>query len=236
MWTRFRARFAVATALVGALFMAIAASTGSAATTNNLGVVDFWYGDRIANYSFDSTSYNYNKVDWGINLVFFGNAEVDKIKNRMNTLPAPYNGPGDGYSFNPGTAHLAEKYSRQRDSGTSYFWDIDSGRKNRNTWFSHGYHYRVWAKPGVDRNWNPQYGYYVVGETHQDYKEGIPAIWWSGLTEYAEQWFRDRARAEFGVARVYPNWVQMFNYRCCFNEGGHHKWQQNATAMLIDTP
>lgn len=55
----------------------------SAATTSRLYNIQFYGGDQFYNYDFNGTPYNSTNVDWKIDLIFYNNAEIDKVKSAL---------------------------------------------------------------------------------------------------------------------------------------------------------
>ena len=140
-------------------------------TTSNLAVLGI-AEDRFYNYDFESDTAAGNNVDFPVTMVFWGNAEVDKVK-----------------SIFFGTGAIAEKKYEKVDDGYGWVWDIDRGTKGIvYSEYLNGVVYlymRVYADSD-DRLYNSYWGYYVIATTHYD---DFPDEDWAGWSEYAEQDF-----------------------------------------------
>src|SRR5215216_6210370 len=65
-----------------ALAAALALPTGAqAATTSKLGPLSMGYGQTIWNYDFTESPGSWNHVDWAVSVLFYNNAEIDKVKS-----------------------------------------------------------------------------------------------------------------------------------------------------------
>ena len=73
--------YRIGTLLCLAGAVAMLASTGLGASTPYLRTLGFGYGDSIYNYDFTSQTVSSSGVDWAVSLVFYNNAEIDKVKN-----------------------------------------------------------------------------------------------------------------------------------------------------------
>lgn len=163
------------------------------------GSEDWWY-----NYDFTSTSVYAANVDWPLRYLFAGYAEVDYAKGRID-------GCGGDQSLTPclGSSGGA-KYFFGVDSGTLY-WDQDGGIKSGLHCMT-DYHLRVYARPGVDQNYSPVLGWYILGSVHTDVEKisfpwGCENKYFS--TEDTQSWFDARARAVPGwtVASNVSDWL-----------------------------
>lgn len=99
-----------------ALVVAAVAILAYAATTQNLAVLHI-AEDAFYNYDFVSKNAAGDNVDWPVTMVFYGNADVNRVKNIYwgITLLA-----------NPMYAYL--------NDGAGWMWDEDRGTKAR--WYS----------------------------------------------------------------------------------------------------
>src|SRR5919108_351313 len=81
--------------VVAAAAVVVIAGAGSAsaatACCGNLRLL-YFSGDAIRNYDFTSQSVSSTNVDWGIDLNFYNNADINKVKNALN--PYGYSGTG----------------------------------------------------------------------------------------------------------------------------------------------
>ncbi len=174
--------------------------------------------DRIYNYDFTRTRASRRNVDWGVDLLFYNNAEVDKIKNSL-----PLVGTGS-------------KKNARLDDGGGWFWDEDGGRKG--TPCTPGVrlnHYRVYAdRPGGDRNFSRGLGFYVIGSTHRDVNECGGGTRYFGETEAAET---DVAALASGLTnwQIYRNNYDMRNRESRRREGDH-RWGSNGLATMFRIP
>lgn len=156
---RYHTLFGLAVVCVACGVLALSAP-GSAYTAQNLILVDFaGYGDQIYNYDFSSESATSTNVEWPIDLVFYNNATINGVKNMLS-----------GTYWVPGS----EEYARlnNRYMGTGWVWDSDGGEKTGvPTCWTTTKHYRIYAPSSLDAFYNPAYGFYVVGSTHEDIDE-----------------------------------------------------------------
>jgi hypothetical protein len=126
---------------------------------------------------------SYKTVDWPVSLIFWGNADKDRVN------PPKYKKTIHGKRTGDPMYGLV-------DDGfdTGWHWDQDNGSK-KNTCRWQATHYRVYGDPFSDSDvmYNRRWQYYLIGTTHYDYYECHKTIGpSSGLTEEAEH---DVARA-----------------------------------------
>ena len=180
--------------------------------------------DRFYNYDFNSNVAAANNVDWAISLVFYNNAEVDKVKNALNPyLPHADNGIKTG-----GVS----------DDGGAYQYDGDKGRKvspcpPAGEWFPH---YRVYAD-GDDQLYNTNYGYYVVGSSHSDYNDGCAGVE-AGYSEWAEDWVAYWSH-QVWPDRVHQDYGYLYNaepYRVETSDNRPHIWDNDGYATYVNVP
>jgi hypothetical protein len=213
---RVRLAFFLATAVCGSGLL-IAGSAGGA-TTNSLYQIDAGYGDFFYNYDFTTTNgAGWNTVDWGISLLFYNNAEIDKVKGQVSGYPfgASVASPMWAYMWNNGTW------------GPGY--DEDSGKKTDTpSCLGSTRHFRIYAPPTTDRFYNPSFGYYVIASTHYDHHE------------LCNDWYDDSEGTEHDVGNrvghrsgngVWHDWGYLYNYQW-YDEGNHH-WRQNGYATYV---
>jgi len=194
-----------------------AASTGKLAAQT----VD---SDAFDNYDLLSASVAWNNVDWPINLMFYNNANINKIKNTLNPL------------FNVGPPWASPMYGRIKNTGT-WFYDQDSGRKTAVAICGLIGHYRIYAdSANSDRNWSPSLGYYVIGSSHYDYnEEGCGSTGqWFGNSESAEDWVANASSA-YGGWSIYRDYWPLNNYESSRWEGNHW-WVSDGRATLVGIP
>lgn len=192
-----------------------------AATTSNLAILGV-YEDRFANYDFDSKEYSPNNVDWPVTMVFWKNADVNKVKS----------------IFFGQTILAWSKYGRLNDSD-GWIWDEDRGTKGgpynvniNGTNFTVYLHMRIYAPNPPDYMNNSGWGRYVLATTHYD---EYPWEGWSGYSELAEKDFADIAASKgYTVAR---DWAYFYNYEPYDDtRNPDHIWLNNgyATAVMVE--
>jgi hypothetical protein len=210
-----------ALAAVAALALSALAAPVHAASTGQLRPIKVDpsnSNNRIYNYDFNSQKLSRRNVDWGLDLVFYNNAEVDKIKDSL------------GYS------NVGSRQNGRLNNGKGWFWDQDGGRKNFPCSFAtFTNHYRVYAdQAGGDRNYSPGLGFYVVGSTHRDVNECGGGTRVFGYSELAEN---DIAALATGLTdwQVYRNVYDMRNREPLRREGDH-RWHSNGLATMFRIP
>lgn len=178
--------------------------------------------DHFYNYDFNGEVASAGNVDWAISLVFYNNAEIDKVKNALNPY-LPYSNNG-------------EKDAVVNDGG-GYRYDGDRGRKVSpcppTGWFQH---YRVYAD-GDDRLYNLDYGYWIIGSTHFDYNDGCSGAQ-HGYSETAEDWVAYWSGLVW-PGRVFGDYGYLYNYegyRVETSEGRPHIWENNGYATYVSVP
>jgi hypothetical protein len=196
-----------------ALFF-VTSTKAHTATTSHLGMVHV-NNDQLRNYDFTSESVSASNVDWPVNLFFWNNANVAKVK-----LWIPIGDP---------------MYGRYAESGGGFVWDSDRGSKSGecvgiSTSPTTVYHYRVYG-----RMYDLNFGYFVFATSHIDYNEcGIPFVSkWTGKSEDAESHisgiFQSNGRT------VVHNGLNFGNAEPYRDENGHI-WQSNGLATAINIP
>ena len=214
------AHLLLATALLAAVAL-VGATSAEAASTRKLRALKVdprGSDDKIYNYDFNSARRSRRNVDWGVNLLFFNNAEIDKVKAAL-VLGVPG----------------SKQDARMNDDG-EWIWDTDGGRKGsacpvgtRTT------HYRVYAdRPGGDRNYSRGLGFYVLGTTHRDVNECGGGTRYFGDTEIAE-----RDVFSLGAsARGWQAWRNNYNMRNRERRRrqGDHRWRSNGLATMFQVP
>jgi hypothetical protein len=220
-----RRRLAFLAVLAVAAVGALAGAQGTKAQyTACCGNLRFLYsnGDSFMNYDFYSQYAAATNVDWPVTLLFYNNAEINKIKNAMG---------GRGY----GGGGITIYDILSDDGGSTLVWDSDGGRKQGSDTTAY-YHYRIYANPATDRNYSPGWGYYVWGTTHQDYQECCSG--WHGESEQAETHIAADAGLAFGVSPAYDN-ANFYNYepyRVQYGPQGEHRWRNSGRATYVRVP
>ena len=130
------------------VFSLLGASSAMASTTTSLKTVHYG-GDSFRNFDFDSQRASAGNVDWPVDLVFWGNASVDKVY------------AGIGWSLAG-----SNEYGRLND-GTGAIWVPSAGRKSG---LCSGTHFRLYAPP-VGYLSNRKLGHYVIATAHVDKNE-----------------------------------------------------------------
>jgi len=201
-------------ALVGVIVALPLASRG--ATTSNLTLL-MVAEDSFYNYDFTSKNVSSSNVDWPVSLVFYGNADVNKVKN-----------------IYWGVTILANTMYAYLDDGQGFVWDEDRGTKgvvwsnctNSYVWL----HMRVYAPNPPDYLYNIYYGKYVIATAHYDQ---FPLESWSGYTECAEKHLAYIAKSK-GYT-VYQDLFYFYNYEP-YRIQGNHIWLNNGYATYIYVP
>lgn len=161
-------------ALTSSLFGMQPAQAAGTARLGSFALVNLADGDQVYNYDFDDQNAVRNNVDWPLNLFFYNDAEIDRVKNILQPQFDNTGGIQD---------------ARLRD-GTALTWDTDRGMKNPQPSCSGGntdIHMRVYAD-GDDRMYNTTDGYYVFATSHKDINEGCTGEEF-GYSEAAEGGF-----------------------------------------------
>lgn len=222
----FRSRFlsvAVVVAILGVTAAVLASSPVQAATAASLHEISN-QEDRFYNYDFNSGVASASNVDWAISLVFYNNAEIDKVKLALDPyLPYTQNGT---------------KIGGVSDDGSAYQFDGDQGRKvtpcpPAGEWFPH---YRVYAD-GDDQLYNTSYGYYVIGSTHGDYNDGCAGAQ-AGYSEWAEDWIAYWSH-QVWPDRVHQDYGFLHNaeaFRVETSDNRPHVWDNDGYATYVNVP
>jgi hypothetical protein len=149
-------------------------------------------GDAFWNYDFEGEQVARCNVDWPIDFIFHGNAEIDRVKNDLRTFA--------GYSCEARGDCGGRMHARMTD-GRDFSWDADAGLK-LGLCIGNETHIRLYAAGELDvpdahdRMFNLRWGFYILGTAHIDNRDCLPGGW-AGRSE----------RAEGNVARhVRPIW------------------------------
>lgn len=200
--------------LLAVLAVVIGVRASDAATpANGYTNITFLNGDgtdSFYNYDFQSIPGTATNASMPVGLIFFNNAEVDKVKGLL----------GGRYVVGPPLA--SENYAYLRDAPTNALYDSDNGRK---TGFGscNGVvdHYRLYAD-GDDRMYDVDWGYFVVGTAHRDVNELCNASY--GYSESAEGRLGGYWN-ELGYRRAH-DWIFAYNYEP-FRVDGAHVWDND---------
>lgn len=183
-------------------------------------------GDGFRNYDLREKTVSRTKVDWAVSLLFWNDAEIDKVKSALSIKYDQEGGP---------------MYARLKNNGGAYVWDEDKGKKTTlcpglPTQPSEAYHYRIYATPDNDRMLNRVWGYYVFATTHIDHEEcpGGDATWF-GRSEVAEEYLTGVATDAWGASAV-RNDHRSFGNGEPFRREGNHIWDNNKYASYIQVP
>lgn len=211
--------FLLAFIAVCSIWAVYAASTppAEAADASNKTIIYFG-GDRMYNYDFLSRNQYYGQsrnVDWAVTMIWYNNAEVDKVKNWY----------WDTWSCG------GSKYGRFYDYG-GYEWDSDAGAKSRCTLLGDVYHMRVYGDED-DRMYSTQYGYWVYATTHVDHNENLWGEWF-GASERSETYWREWARDVRGWTVYSPGWDMNNNEP--YRAQGNHRWENDRYATTVAVP
>lgn len=206
-------------ALVVSLFVLGVVSSASASTTTNLRLVT--YGQNsFYNYDFDSQSAVATNVDWPVDMIFYGNASVSKVYNKMGW----YWGGSNEYML--------------LNTGSGATWVSAGGRKNT---LCTDTHYRLYAPAATGYFTDPVLGHYVIATMHLDRSEcfGSPTYGWN---ETAEQNVANRAAQVWGTAAVQhdattlPDGSSTLALLNNFNEtgwqGNHYFWNDGLPTLV----
>lgn len=182
-YSRFRLSL-LATATVLAVILGLAAVQSARANHDDMGVLRIITirEDQFLNWDFHNQG---ESVDWPINLLFWNNAEIDKVK-RQYQFQDGWSGSGCGHTM----------WSALTD-GYSWTWDGDDGIKRPclPACMTSATHLRLYAPPATDRFYNPSWGYYVIASSHKDQSEFCFFGTKHGWSEDAEEHAVDVARS-----------------------------------------
>jgi uncharacterized protein (UPF0333 family) len=183
------------------------------ATPTNYYTLCIGTSDCFKNWDSNSDSiFNPSTADWPVTIIYYGNAEVDKIKIAYSWLLT-----GFGNSM----------YMLMTDDGKTWFVDSDRGMKDVFIFLPPlklcGYtidiayaHVRLYANPDRDYNVHPDLGRYVIATSHLD---EWPFESWSGFASVGEE-VAITAALNLGWT-VYPNYAYGYNSDYCRIVGSH---------------
>jgi hypothetical protein len=188
------------------LLLLVGAIPASASTTANLQLVT--YGQNsFYNYDFDSQSAVSTNVDWPVDMIFWGNASISKVYNKI------------GWTWGGSDEYML------LNTGSGAIWVSAAGRKDT---LCTDTHYRLYA-PAAGYFTDPVLGHYVIATMHLDKNAcgGSPTYGWS---ETAETNVANRAAQVWGARHVrhdattLPDGTSTLTLLNNFNETG---WQGN---------
>lgn len=184
--------------------------------------------DRFRNFDYTSTGDGDCNVDWPVDFLFWQDAAVGKVKNRMATI---------GYDDD----FLASTMWHKQDNGGGWEWNGDPGKKNPFAFWeyctSDVEHYRVYAVGDNSRNYNMHWGYYVLGTAHVDHQERCEG--WSGRSELAENRIADDIRdaGAIGLGGVCKDCSPFYNHMdFAVADDGHRKENSGGGTSVIVRP
>lgn len=205
------------------------ASVASSATTTNLSWV-YVGSTRWRNYDFTNQTDVQTGVDWPVDMYYYNNASVSKIKSVMQDfLPCQTGNVCASYLY----MHLST------NSGSTYSWSTSAGMKQSLSACtpSTDLHQRLYA-PGGTSFYNTSWGHYVIATTHFDYQEFCHG--WSGKSETAEQVVCTDINAEYTRNGQnghcwYDAGSNLNNSMANKNVSGHW-WMNDGKASVVLTP
>jgi len=167
-------------AIVGVFLMSIglgalyspAAESSYANVAGNLRRWPIGDGKYTYTYDFRGAAVNSQYVDWPISTIFYGNANINKVKNRLGVAFPVANG-GRVYQF----------FEQPSASG----FDSDRGIKDKAALcFGTDFHTRIYAPSATDYVYTTKFGYMVIGSTHKDHNDGCHGSYYdqNEQTEY----------------------------------------------------
>lgn len=184
-------------------------------STTNLRTLGFGYGDSIYNYDFENQAVDARHVDWAMSLLFYNNANVNKIKTILE---------GSYWIYG------SKENANLNDSG-SWEWDQDGGMKTDiPSCLGSDAHYRVYAPSANDRFYNPTFGYYLFGSTHHDHHELCDASY--DDSEGTEHDIANRMSARGYYTRYDYAWF----YNAQFDTQGNHRFNNDGYATYVEVP
>jgi hypothetical protein len=190
------------------LLLVVSVASAGASTTPTLKRVTYGH-NSFYNYDFDSQSAVGTNVDWPVDMIFYGNASVSKVYNKIGWVW----GGSNEYMLLSG--------------GSGDTWVSAGGRKNT---FCTDTHYRLYAPAATGYFADPVLGHYVIATMHLDKNEcGSSATY--GWNETAEQNVANRAAQVWGAGAVHHDATMLpdgvtstFDLLGNFDESG---WQGN---------
>lgn len=187
-----------------------------AATAEHLGILRVG-SDEFYNYDYTSEENNAENVDWAIDMLFYNDSSVNKVKKDLGTWFYPSGSTAYAYFVTP----------------KEWQWDGDKGKKESScTFIGDNVHYRIYGPKGTDRFYNLKWGFYNIASTHIDHNECNVVDKWSGASEKAEGIVASDSRRAFGRRHVKEDAINFHNPEKHYNEGSHH-WEGNGYATIV---
>jgi hypothetical protein len=230
--------------VLGLALASVFAVIGSAVISIRIAIADhsaasltyMWYAeDRFYNWDFENTNWpvTADQVDWPITMMFYNNAEVDKVKGLLRGVSS--------YPLIGGTMFAVVGDFPPVSDGTGggeLQWDGDGGIKSNAPCafgsMGDAYHIRIYADWPDDRFYNISAGFYVLAATHIDHNE-LPLCpgTWHGESELAENHFAQRSR-DVNLT-VYEDWWSLLNFES-WHQNGPHVVDNNGMQTLVHVP
>ena len=203
--------------VIGLLGLVLAISLGfytplRAATASSFAVVNL-NEDAFMNYDFLSGNPAPNNVDWTIDMIFWNNASVSRVKEIYWRSAL-----GNSMWF-LGT-----------DDGYNWFYSTDSGTRDG---ICNDTHMRLYG-PNNNRFYTTAWGYYVIATSHLDVNECIPWDQKFGWSENAEGILAAFARDQRQLP-VIEDWLWFGNPEPYHPEGNHY-WHNDGWASAVYVP
>ena len=166
---------------------------------------------------------------------FWNNARINPIRAVLGSGGYPSN-----ITFTGGGS---TEYAFLRDNlpgvvGAPWGWafDGDGGKKTPCGAAGYDTHYRIHARSDTDQNYDPSYGYWVIGATHRDVKECPGSPWEFGYSESSENTVAVAWRNRLGPAYVAEDYTFLNNaepWRWECNASECHVWISDGNASLF---
>lgn len=226
---------------VASLFLAPAHVGASVAPDGTFRRLAIGQGDYVWNWDFNDESEAFDGVDWGMRFIFYNNADVDEVKDRLDgKMVDPRITPFLSYQGWFQYAGMQDSYEDEANQ-----WDQDRGIKDDPGCSWNYGHMRVYATSG-DYNYNLDYGYYVVASTHRDHESHFLCDDQYFSTESNEDWWVARIRDNLGSNTDY-NWTvydEAFNWKNSVtgfpeispNDSDDHWYQSDGWGVKVHLP
>jgi hypothetical protein len=195
---------------------------GATARQGNYRLLYLGWGDRAYNYDNLTESATYTNVDWPVNILWWGNANVFTVKSQI------------GFGSTCGSKMKLRLDDGDNDPGLR--WDEDGGTKSpcAPVCYQTAHHMRVYAPYPADKFYNPSWQYYVLATTHKDNSEFcVPGAQRFGWSESAEHWFMTNAQVP--LSGKVPEWSNWFNAEP-FRVEGNHVWDNSGYTTAVKVP
>lgn len=189
--------------------------------------------DEFVNWDFRSQSAQASNVDWPVSMLYYNNAEIDKVKDALVAVPG----------LNIGRCGSGQD-ARVND-GSGMQWDGDGGIKDDcGTSSPVLLHMRVYAD-GDDRSYNLYWGYYIIGVTHaEDCHPHLP--WpltychhhWVGFSEVASSYWESYSDqvAGWSIYSDFADFANTANFTDYHGSGEDHYVQSDGRATYVNVP